>query len=112
MNSRNKGKRGELEAAKAWRDHVGTPLRRTAQVDGSLSADLTGIDGLHLEVKRRARIAATDYMLQAMRDSEGKDKIPTVLMRQDHFPEWLVVVRLSDLVGLASVIIEEQVREQ
>jgi len=51
-------------------------------------------------------------MLQAMRDSEGKDKIPTVLMRQDHFPDWLVVVRLRDLVGLASVIIEEQAREQ
>lgn len=112
MNSRDKGKRGEREAAKAFEKHVGLPLRRTAQVDGGLSADLVGADGLHLEVKRRARIAATDFMNQAVRDSENTDNTPVVLMRQDQHPDWLCVVRLQDLVQLSRTILAARIRER
>ncbi len=112
MNSRNKGKRGEREAAKAFEEYIGVSLRRTAQVDGGLSADLVGAEGLHLEVKRRARIAATDFMDQAVRDSKNTNNTPVVLMRQDQHPDWLCVVRLQDLVQFARTILEVRIKER
>jgi hypothetical protein len=107
-NSKQKGKRGELEAAKAWQEATGLTVRRTAQVDGSLSADLTGVDGLHLEVKRRARIAALDFLVQAETDAADEQQshggVPLVLMRQDNDCNWAVMVRLDRLADLVSVL--------
>ena len=110
MNSRNKGKRGELEAAKAAEKYLGCKLHRTAQVDGKLSADLAGLDGVHIEVKRYAKIAATQFMDQAVRDSEGKNDVPIVLMRQDQHRDWICMVRLEDLVHLSRRVLEEQIK--
>jgi hypothetical protein len=107
-NSRQKGKRGELEAAKAWEDATGLSVRRTAQVDGKLSSDLTGVEGLHLEVKRRARIASLDFLLQAETDAADEQQshggVPVVLMRQDNDRNWAVMVRLDRLSDLVSVL--------
>ena len=98
MNSRNKGKRGELEASKALAQHLGIDTRRTAQVDGGLSADIIGWDGVHIEVKRRKRLSAIDYLRQAERDTNGDT--PIALMREDGDTEWSVLVRLADLPAL------------
>lgn len=53
------------------------------------------------EVKRRAKLAAYDFMAQAV-DAAGnhaKCKLPAVAMRADN-EEWLVVMRASDLLPL------------
>lgn len=98
MSSRNKGKVGEREASKALAKHLGITTRRTAQVDGGLSADLIGWDGVHVEVKRRARIAPLKFLRQAERDTTGG--VPLVVMREDGDTEWVCMLRLSDLRAL------------
>ena len=107
-NSRQKGKRGELEAAKAWEQATGLSVRRTAQVDGGLSADLTGVDGLHIEVKRRARIASLDFLLQAETDAadehQSQGGVPLVLMRQDNDRNWALMLRLDNLADFLSIL--------
>lgn len=55
--SRSKGKRGELEAAKALSVATGIEWRRTAQRWGKAKADLEAVDGgvpVHVECKRFA----------------------------------------------------------
>jgi hypothetical protein len=99
VNSKRKGKAGELDAARAVLQHLGLELRRTAQVDGKLSADLIGWEGVHVECKRRASIAALNHLRQA--ESDAKGEVPIVLMREDGDTEWVVMLRLSDLPELA-----------
>lgn len=56
MNSRAKGSRGELEAARVLTECTGVEWRRTAQRWGKAKADLEPVQGdsaLHVEVKVR-----------------------------------------------------------
>lgn len=102
--SRDKGKRGEREAAEAVRLHLGfTETRRAAQANGSYSADLISDKRLHFEVKRLARVPATDFMHQAVEDADPK-QIPLVLFREDHEPDWILMVRLQDAKALSEVL--------
>ena len=61
VNSRQKGKRGELEARDAVREHWSSPqCIRAAQANGAFSADLLhALPDTHVEVKRRKRIRFT-----------------------------------------------------
>ena len=54
MNSLEKGKRGEREAAKAMAEHLGCVAKRGVQYQGGVdSPDVVhNIAGLHVEVKR------------------------------------------------------------
>lgn len=90
MNSRAKGKRGELEARDFVRRYWWSPrCVRAAQVSGKFSADLLGgPPGLHIEVKRRKRIAALDFMQQSAQEAK-EGEVPVVLMRADGFPTWV-----------------------
>ena len=94
--SRDKGKRGEREVVDLFCEK-GYEARRTAQVDGSLSSDvvLTSPAALHIEVKRRKRIVADDFMKQAEHDALTRRDIDTfaevVFMREDGGP-WRVIV--------------------
>lgn len=77
-NSKQKGKRGELEIANILKEH-GYDCRRTAQYNGKEQgslADVIGLDGIHIEVKRVERINIDVCMEQAIRDCQ--DDIPTV----------------------------------
>jgi hypothetical protein len=91
MNSRNKGKRGELEAAHMLTDE-GFPARRGQQFSGGTdSPDVVceSLPGIHFEVKRTERGNPYDWMSQAERD--GGYKIPVVLHRRnDH--KWLAIL--------------------
>jgi len=97
MNSRQKGKRGELEARNAVREHLPYPeCIRAAQVSGAFSADLLNTGRLHVEVKRRKAIAALHFLRQAIGDAKP-DEIPFVVMREDKDTDWVVMFRLSDV---------------
>ena len=89
MNSKQKGKRGELEAARLLRS-LGFPARRTAQYCGYTgdADDLIGVDGLHLEVKRCENIRMTEWLEQAKHDSLEGD-VPVVMFRRSREP-WYV----------------------
>lgn len=103
MNSRSKGKRGELEAAKEWARVMGGEARRGQQFSGGKDSPdvVTSFQRIHLEVKRTERGNPYDWVEQAVRDGEGK--IPCVLHRRSNKP-WLLIVRLDDVPGLSQEI--------
>ena len=94
MNSRDKGKRGELELAKIFREH-GFDSRRTQQYCGTEGdSDVTGIPGFHIECKRVERLNVENALKQAIRDSKG-ESIPTVCHRKNN-GFWIASMRLED----------------
>jgi Holliday junction resolvase len=104
MNSREKGKRGERQAAEALKSILGWQAFRSAQVSGKFSADLLGVPAkVHCEVKFYESIAALRFMAQAVRDAKP-NQIPFVVMRENKSPDWVVMVRLKDLKELTDVI--------
>lgn len=100
LKSRNKGKRGEREAAAEVRRLFRTDARRGRQYSGSdESPDIIAeIEDVHFEVKRAENLRLYDALDQAI--SDAGDKIPVVLHRQNRKP-WVAVVRLDDLPRLA-----------
>ena len=99
MNSRTKGKRGELEAAKAWSQMVGGSARRGQQFHGGAdSPDVVCDQQVHLEVKRTERGNPYAWIDQSVADAGGK--VPVVLHRRNG-REWLLIVRLADVTRLA-----------
>lgn len=100
LRSRNKGKRGEREAAAEIRRLFHTEARRGRQFCGSDDSPdvVTDILGVHFEVKRRETLRLYDALAQTAQDAG--EKIPVVLYRQNRKP-WLAIVRLDDLPLLA-----------
>lgn len=98
MNSRVKGKRGELEIAKILREH-GFNARRGQQFSGlNGDADVVGVDGLHLEVKRVEALNIDKAMEQSIRDARDGE-IPTVFHRKNGKP-WLVTLGLENFLQI------------
>ena len=97
MNSKQKGKRGEIEAAKVLRDLGFEDVRRSVQYNGKAEEgqpDLVGVPGVHIEVKRNERLNINEAMDQAIRDCK-EDETPIVLHRKNGKP-WLVTMPVSD----------------
>lgn len=111
MNSRTKGKRGELE----WRDWLranGCPdARRGQQFSGSPdSPDVVGgWTGTHAEVKRVQALNLHAAVEQAVRDA-GPGSVPYVASRKNGKP-WLVTVQACDLLALARIVAARWVPE-
>ena len=96
MNSRNKGKRGELEWADWLRANLGIEAKRAQQHCGAAGdADLITDDGVHWEVKRVEKLNLQNAMDQAVSDCPD-DRIPAVAHRRNR-GEWLVTLRAVDL---------------
>jgi Holliday junction resolvase len=96
MNSKRKGKDGELELSHKLQDH-GFNTRRGQQYNGADgSADVVGLAGIHAEVKRVERLNVSDAMSQSISDAK-MGEIPCVFHRKNH-EEWLVTMRLNDWV--------------
>jgi len=110
MNSRNKGCRGEREAAKAWSEIFGVPMIRGQQhAGGADSPDIKGQTGVHVEVKRVEKLNLENAVGQSIAES-AVGEIPIVLHRKNR-SQWLVTVPLEWLPLLASVL-ETQRREK
>lgn len=96
--SRNKGKRGELEVAHILSDY-GYKSRRSQQYAGiNNDADVVGLSGIHIEVKRVERLNLYDAMAQSISNSKDNEK-PTVFHRRNR-SEWLVTMKLDDWIEL------------
>lgn len=99
-NGKQKGKRGELECANKLKEY-GFNCRRTAQYNGKeldSKADVVGLSGIHIEVKRVERLNIDTAMEQAIRDCKSEE-MPTVFHRRNGKP-WLVTMNLDDWVKL------------
>lgn len=96
--SKEKGKRGERELAAALREH-GYSARRGQQFCGaSGDADVIGLDGIHIEVKRTEALRLYDALAQAKGDSRSGE-MPVVMHRKSRH-EWVVIQPLSDWIEL------------
>lgn len=99
INSRQKGKRGELEAAAEWNRLVPKAMaRRSQQHSGTESAsDLIapGTPHLWLEVKRVERGLNLHAVMEKSREQCG-ELCPVVLHRQNE-QEWLVTFPLEQI---------------
>ena len=86
--SRNKGKVGEREVAALLREH-GFEGRRGVQYQGGPdSADVVGLPGWHVEVKRTETLSAYAALNQALEDCG--DNFPVVLHRRNNEP-WIAI---------------------
>ena len=104
INSRAKGKRGELEARNAVREHFFAPdCIRAAQGAGAYAADLLHAGHeVHVEVKCVAKLGTEKFILQAEKDA-SEEELPVVVMRQNR-GEWCVMFRLKDSVRFSDLI--------
>ena len=95
VNSRQKGKRGELEARDRVREFWYAPnCIRAAQACGAFSADLlNALPNAHVEVKRYKRLGLlAKAMNQAMEDAR-EGELPVVLCREDQ-GQWILALPL------------------
>ena len=97
MNSKRKGKRGELELAKKLQEY-GFNTRRGQQYSGLGGDDVVGLEGIHIECKRAERLNVYDAMKQACKDAEA-DELPAVFWRKNK-EQWLVTMALCDWIEL------------
>ena len=98
MNSRNKGKRGELELANLLKSY-GYETRRGVQYSGiNGDADVVGLPGIHIECKYTERLNLQDAYDQSKHDAR-EGEIPTVMHRRNHC-ERLVTLKLDDWIEM------------
>lgn len=98
MNSRAKGKRGELELAHILSKY-GYIARRGQQYSGANGdADVIGIEGLHIECKRVEQLNIEKALTQAEQDAR-EGETPVVMHRRNH-EGWKVTLRLGEFMRL------------
>lgn len=98
MNSRTKGKRGELEAAHILKKH-GYDTRRGQQFAGiNGDADVVGLPYIHLEIKRVEKLNIDDALQQSIRDARDAE-IPVVMHRKNR-TEWKVTMLFEDWINM------------
>lgn len=87
VNSRAKGKRGELDVVHLLQDHGYLCVRRGDAFRGE--PDIVGMDDIHIEVKYREHLNIDQAMAQSMRDADEKydhDMIPTLWHKRKRMP--------------------------
>lgn len=98
INSKRKGAAGEREFSNYCKNK-GFNVRRTAQYNGKeleSKADVIGIPGIHIEVKRVESLNIHKAMEQALRDCDKNNKeIPIVAHRKNH-TKWLITMTADD----------------
>jgi len=99
MNSCVKGANGERELASVLLDY-GFVTERGGTCSYGTKPDLSGLPGIHIEVKRVERLNINKAMRQAVTDSARfQDGAPTVFHRQNR-SGWLVTMRFEDWIDL------------
>ena len=97
--SQRKGRAAEIELARILQGYGYDVQPGRAQSYGS-TPDISGLPGIHIEVKRCEQLRPYDWLEQAQRDAvRFGDGLPAVFFRRNRFP-WLVVMRLEDWVCL------------
>jgi len=89
----SKGKEGERELARLLREHLGATVVRNLAQARQGGADLLGIDGWAVEVKRAARARLSEWWLQTCAQADMTGLRPALFYRLDRHP-WRVVVAL------------------
>jgi Holliday junction resolvase len=94
-SQQRKGAAGERELA-AILGEYGYSCDRGGSYSMGDVPDLTGLPGVHIEVKRVEKLNVMEAMEQSIRDSERMaDGVPALFHRRNRKP-WLVTMRLED----------------
>lgn len=106
VNSRNKGKRGELEIAHIMQGY-GFDARRGQQFSGLQGdADVVGVPYLHLEIKRVQALNLDKAMEQSQRDAR-EGEIPVVIHRKDR-QDWRITMTLEEFMPMYMAWLKEK----
>lgn len=101
INSRSKGKSGELELAQYLRDAGYPAAKRGQQFKGGTESPDVVCPGLseefHFECKRVEAGNLYNWLAQAQRDAG--EKVPLVAHRKSR-KEWVVILTLEDFLNL------------
>ena len=98
-SQQRKGADGEKELTSLLR-RAGYPVSWGGNKTFGAVPDVSGLPGIHVEVKRRERLNITEAMEQAERDADRfRDGAPAVFHRKNKSP-WLVTMKLSDWLPL------------
>ena len=96
--SQRKGREAEIELSRILNAAMIPAAPGKALSYGS-EPDLTGIAGIHAEVKRHERIEIGSWMRQAERDAVRFGGWPCVFHRRSREP-WLVTMHLTEWIEL------------
>lgn len=106
--SKNKGKTGERELVQILRRMGFAGVRRGQQYSGGeTSADLVGLEHIHVEVKRTEQFHLWAALEQAAGDAGDSGNMPVVFHRKNRRP-WVVVMSLPDWARLYKAFLQEQ----
>ena len=106
INSKRKGKNGELEVAHFFKDY-GFDARRSQQFAGmNGDADVVGVPFLHLEVKRTENLHLDKAMEQSAGDAR-EGEIPVVIHRKDR-QDWRITLTLESFMPFYMAYVEKQ----
>lgn len=102
MNSKQKGKRGELYVVNKFKEY-GYDCNRTAQFKGNTGRadDIEGIDYIHVEVKFVESLNISKAMEQAVRDclASSRQAFPAVFHKKNR-EDLLVTMQFSTWIKL------------
>ncbi len=98
INSRTKGRAGEQEIARVLREALGLEITRNwAEQAFHGGADIIGVDGWCIEVKRAKRYS-DDWWKQTVAQADSIGDKPVLLYRLDR-KQWVAEVRGKDVVS-------------
>ena len=99
--SQRKGRAAELELSRILQGH-GYNVEPGRALSYGEVPDLSGLPGIHCEVKRCEALRLSKWMAQARRDADRiGDGAPVVFYRRSREP-WCVVMELEDWIALYS----------
>jgi len=104
VNSRQKGKRGELELCQSLRELFGWDVQRAVQYNGNAGdSDLIikQVPEIFVECKRVQSLNLSKAMEIAV--SQAGKKLPLIFHRKDR-EEWMVTLPLKDLLSAARIL--------
>lgn len=93
--SQRKGRNGELEICRIFREH-GIDAQPGQAVSFGSTPDVLNIPGIHPEIKRVERLNVPEAMSQAVRDSAKFGDGAPVLFHRKNRQGWLCTMRLED----------------
>lgn len=88
---------------------AGYDTHRSAQYCGNSgeAADVVGLPLIHIEAKHQETMRLYEWMAQAIRDSEGNGRIPTVFHKKNR-ADILVTMRLDDWMKLYDAFVKQE----
>ena len=103
--AQRKGAHAERELAQALSDILGVEVRKGSSpyLPGLVAPDVYGVEGIHVEVKRREAFSLPAALKQSRSDCRQGDV--AVVCHRPNRCAWMITVELADLPQLARAVV-------